>query len=140
MKFSRSVYVGGLQSASELGVLKAHGITHIVNCMNRESLNVHPVKYLDFPIAEYLWRLSNHANELSPCRNAEAAQLLFAPAMEFIQTAAGHGGHVLIHCLAGAHRAGTTGVAFLMHMVGRKNPPLPLPLLRSENQQSKKQF
>ena len=28
-------------------------------------------------------------------------------------TAEGHG--VLIHCLAGAHRAGTAGVAYIMH-------------------------
>ena len=30
-----------------------------------------------------------------------------------------HPGHnVLIHCLAGAHRAGTSGVAYVMHSAG----------------------
>jgi len=28
------------------------------------------------------------------------------------------GESVLVHCLAGAHRAGTTGVAFLMYKIG----------------------
>eukprot|EP00446_Apocalathium_sp_SHHI-4_P016491 CAMPEP_0177203948 /NCGR_PEP_ID=MMETSP0367-20130122/28085_1 /TAXON_ID=447022 ORGANISM="Scrippsiella hangoei-like, Strain SHHI-4" /NCGR_SAMPLE_ID=MMETSP0367 /ASSEMBLY_ACC=CAM_ASM_000362 /LENGTH=499 /DNA_ID=CAMNT_0018652609 /DNA_START=55 /DNA_END=1557 /DNA_ORIENTATION=- len=38
-----------------------------------------------------------------------------AQVMEFVRKAVDGGGNVLIHCFAGAHRAGTTGVAFLMH-------------------------
>ena len=34
---------------------------------------------------------------------------------EFIEEAISKGENVLIHCLAGAHRAGTTGVACLVH-------------------------
>ena len=37
---------------------------------------------------------------------------------EFIETAIASGKSVLVHCLAGAHRAGTTGCACLMHFAG----------------------
>jgi protein-tyrosine phosphatase len=40
----------------------------------------------------------------------------FVPVFDFIETATSQGKSVLIHCLAGAHRAGTTGIAFLMHI------------------------
>lgn len=37
------------------------------------------------------------------------------PLFEFIDSAISRGENVLVHCLAGAHRAGTTGVACLIH-------------------------
>ena len=37
-----------------------------------------------------------------------------APLFEFVDDAIAEGGNVLMHSFAGAHRAGTTGVAFLM--------------------------
>ena len=39
----------------------------------------------------------------------------FAPFFTWVDRAIEGGGNVLIHCLAGAHRAGTSGVAYLMH-------------------------
>ena len=38
----------------------------------------------------------------------------FAPVHGFIEDALESGGSVLVHCLAGAHRAGTTGVSYMM--------------------------
>ena len=38
----------------------------------------------------------------------------FAPAHNFIDKALNQGKHVMVHCLAGAHRAGTTGVSYMM--------------------------
>jgi hypothetical protein len=40
------------------------------------------------------------------------------PLFDFIDAALAAGGSVLIHCLAGAHRAGTTGITCLMHYTG----------------------
>ena len=37
---------------------------------------------------------------------------------KFIEEAISKGESVLVHCLAGAHRAGTTGCACLMHFGG----------------------
>jgi hypothetical protein len=39
----------------------------------------------------------------------------FDPMVRFVDEAVAKGGGVLIHCVAGAHRAGTTTCAFLMH-------------------------
>lgn len=38
----------------------------------------------------------------------------FAEAHNFIDDAVNNGGSVLIHCIAGAHRAGTCGVSYMM--------------------------
>ena len=136
-----AVYVGGMQAASSHSLLAEHGITHVVNCMNRPSLNVEPgVEYFDFPIEKYHshcpalphthaeWesvtqalrhsgdQQSLHITDADLEIMASAVRAFFEPAMQFIQAACEKGGHVLIHCFAGAHRAGTTGVAFLMRM------------------------
>lgn len=129
-----SVWVGGIEAARKLDLLKRCGITHIVQCMNRPSLNVHAgIRYYDFPIESWrtkmpkrLWpfRLPPHGMKQAAGGDACDAEIttavgaLFAPAMEFIGQAVDEGGSVLIHCFAGAHRAGTTGVAWLMHAEG----------------------
>ena len=38
------------------------------------------------------------------------------PALEFITDVINSGDSVLVHCLAGAHRAGTAGIICLMHL------------------------
>jgi protein-tyrosine phosphatase len=45
----------------------------------------------------------------------EAVLAYFQRCHGWIQEALSGGNGVLIHCLAGAHRAGTTGVSWLMH-------------------------
>ena len=40
------------------------------------------------------------------------------PMFAFIEEAIAGGESVLVHCLAGAHRAGTTGCACLVHFAG----------------------
>lgn len=39
----------------------------------------------------------------------------FSPVFDWIDKQVSEGRSVLIHCLAGAHRAGTTGTAYVMH-------------------------
>jgi hypothetical protein len=49
--------------------------------------------------------------------NARASAVeLFAPMFQFVDQALDEGRSVLIHCMSGAHRAGTTGTAYLMHV------------------------
>jgi protein-tyrosine phosphatase len=38
----------------------------------------------------------------------------FRPCHDFIDEALNKGENVMVHCLAGAHRAGTTGVSYMM--------------------------
>jgi len=141
-----SVFVGGIGAAKNLPLLQRCGITHVVQCMNRPSLNVQPgISYLDFSIEK--WRETmptsarhriglNYTQSVGPLGEvrwverltrtdtvedqelATAVGDLFAPVVSFIQQAVDAGGGVLIHCFAGAHRAGTTGVAWLMHSDG----------------------
>ena len=47
--------------------------------------------------------------------NNDAVVLFFQPIFDFIDQLLCNGKHVLIHCLAGAHRAGTTAIAYLMY-------------------------
>lgn len=44
----------------------------------------------------------------------EGVLKFFAPAHNFIDENLEKGNNVMVHCLAGAHRAGTTGVSYLM--------------------------
>lgn len=44
-----------------------------------------------------------------------AVQAFMQPLFDFIDEATSQGNNVLIHCLAGAHRAGSAGIAYLMH-------------------------
>jgi len=129
---SSGVWVGGIAAAQNLERLKHCGITHVVQCMNRQSLNVHAgICYHDFPIESWrtkmpkrLWphRLTRPAEgsvaTADEIELAAAVGALFAPVMRFVRQAVEGGGGVLIHCFAGAHRAGTTGVAWLMHADG----------------------
>ena len=67
--------------------------------------------YLRFPVA----RLSHGLKSTSPRNSAMRGMM---PAFEFIDQQTQAGNSVLIHCLAGAHRAGTVGVAYLMYKTG----------------------
>merc|ERR1712062_170172 len=49
--------------------------------------------------------------------NGELSSFL-KPVLEFISDVIHRGESVLVHCLAGAHRAGTTGIICLMHFRG----------------------
>ena len=48
----------------------------------------------------------------------EGVQEYFAPLFNFVEGALASGQNVLVHCLAGAHRAGTCGTALCMHTTG----------------------
>jgi len=117
-----AVYVGSIQAATNEALLKSNGITHVVNCMRRRGLNKVPgVSYYNFDIEQWHAAMPDaacHKPWLRVPRTQESAAAvlgLFAPVFEFVQGAVDQGGACLIHCFAGAHRAGTTGVAFLMH-------------------------
>ena len=137
------MFVGSMQAATDSNLMRANGITHVVNCMQRPSLNRQlGVCYFNFDIERWqdMTGLSTARSPLLSCsdaasygrntlgglrrgppRNHESAaavKAFFAPVLEFIAQAVEAHGNVLIHCFAGAHRAGTTGVAYLMHQEG----------------------
>jgi protein-tyrosine phosphatase len=63
--------------------------------------------YFRFPISNH-WREKN-------IKTTEGVRVYFAPVFAWIDQCTSEGKNVLIHCLAGAHRAGTTSVAYIMH-------------------------
>ena len=42
----------------------------------------------------------------------------FTPLFKFLESVTNSGGNVMVHCLAGAHRAGTSSIAWLMYADG----------------------
>eukprot|EP00300_Choanocystis_sp_HF-7_P018539 c20068_g1_i3.p1 GENE.c20068_g1_i3~~c20068_g1_i3.p1 ORF type:complete len:240 (+),score=50.57 c20068_g1_i3:25-744(+) len=100
------VYCGNLTAARSLPILTSHGITHILNCQERDSQNFHEedptFTYKRMPVATWF----------SSEQRQVAAK--FLEHLAFVTEAVEHGHNVLIHCFAGAHRAGTATVAFLM--------------------------
>ena len=111
-----TLYVGDVSSAQTLYLLKELGITRMANCTRNnanyfedESNSDTPCfRYLRFDIVEHRRRVVNH----------ESAFEFVKPLLVFLARALREGRQVLIHCLAGAHRAGTTGVICLMYFGG----------------------
>lgn len=105
-----TIYVGNQTAAENLTLLQAHNITHVVNCTHGVSKipNFHPsiLKYYTFPISHWM----EHVNQT----NASVIKFV-TPLFQFIDEAISSGKSVLVHCLAGAHRAGTTGCACLIY-------------------------
>eukprot|EP00092_Neocalanus_flemingeri_P033145 GFUD01036043.1.p1 GENE.GFUD01036043.1~~GFUD01036043.1.p1 ORF type:complete len:188 (-),score=42.48 GFUD01036043.1:158-721(-) len=107
------IYVGGDLAARDLSGLQARGITSVVNCTtNIECFHKGTLDYFTFDIA--CWRrLAAQAG-----KSAQGLVKFLKPVLEFINDVINRGESVLVHCLAGAHRAGTTGIICLMHFEG----------------------
>mmetsp|Transcript_16246 Transcript_16246/g.22696 ORF Transcript_16246/g.22696 Transcript_16246/m.22696 type:complete len:239 (+) Transcript_16246:143-859(+) len=105
------IYVGNITAASTRKILDRHEIRNIINCQGRESTNYFKESkdfhYFRFPVS-YWWKakgMNTHKGVVN----------YFDPVFNFISSALEKGENCMVHCLAGAHRAGTTGVACLMH-------------------------
>lgn len=109
-----TVYVGNYVAASNRKTLDERGITCVVNCQDQDSQNYFEkdptITYFRFPVA----RLAVSRNSFDH-RTGEGALEGFTPVFKFIDENISAGQSVLVHCLAGAHRAGTCGVAYLMY-------------------------
>ena len=104
------IYVGNIRAAENAGILRSHGVTRVVNCQDKSSRNFHEndpdFKYFRFPVANW-WRAKLDSDQ--------AVLTYFGELFAWIENELCQGNNVMVHCLAGAHRAGTTGVALVMH-------------------------
>eukprot|EP00993_Chasmostoma_nieuportense_P003878 NODE_4575_length_768_cov_9.290172_g4416_i0.p1 GENE.NODE_4575_length_768_cov_9.290172_g4416_i0~~NODE_4575_length_768_cov_9.290172_g4416_i0.p1 ORF type:complete len:190 (+),score=36.86 NODE_4575_length_768_cov_9.290172_g4416_i0:109-678(+) len=104
------LYVGNHTAAQDRAGLVERNIYHIVNCQESTAPNYHEkdplFTYLRFPISSW-WSGRRMDTE------ADTVQY-FCPYFTFVDEALQAGQSVLVHCLAGAHRAGAAGVAFHM--------------------------
>ena len=132
------LFVGNATLAADRTGLAALNIKRIVFCQDSDGKMYFEgdpsMRYLPFAIGKWRsaqhWRKANHASCLSlmevvqDIRSADVAgkQLMqlstailsyFEPLFLFVEEELGQGNSVLIHCLAGAHRAGTAGIACL---------------------------
>ena len=104
------VFCGNIVASKDRRILDKYKIRNIGNCQTKTSRNtfeaVPGFSYKRFQIQKWMGIL----------KRRQMSALQFAtPTFDFIDGAIARGEGVLIHCLAGAHRAGTTSVAFLMH-------------------------
>lgn len=102
-------FVGNQTAAANLMVLQQFNITHVVNCTDSMPLYHDqpdgPIKYFRFDICGHYRRA-----------RTDAEAVAFAePVLKWVENALARGHNVMAHCLAGAHRAGTTGVMCLMY-------------------------
>lgn len=102
------IYVGNQDAAMSLEMLTAHGIKSVVNCTDSMPFFLEKsgaIQYYRFDISWW----SRHTGDGS----APAVKKFVDPMFKFVDDALAKGS-VLVHCLAGAHRAGSTGVLLLM--------------------------
>ena len=65
-------------------------------------------EYMRFPI-------SSHTKSPFDMKQASGILKFFYPVFDLIERKTNSGQNVLIHCIAGAHRSGSTGVAWLIY-------------------------
>jgi hypothetical protein len=115
-KTNAKLFVGNVRAASSRETLRRCGVRVIVNAQGLASTNFFPndeeIEYVRFPIA--FWR-----TELSGKSHDDVVRY-FQPLFDAIDQALARGDGVLIHCLAGAHRAATTAAAYLRHRIALK--------------------
>jgi len=106
-----TIYIGNQTAAQNKDKLFERRITHVVNCTD-DIPNYHKGEliYMNFPITD--WTYSGK------CKTNEGIRAFTQPLWDFIDPVLARGESVLIHCLAGAHRAGTTGCSCLIHYAG----------------------
>ena len=109
------LFVGNQTAARNVQLLEAESIYRIVNCQELTSCNFFEqdarFEYRRFPVSR--WRTEVNTDEDVIRYFEEGCHAWIAQNLEA-------GRNVLVHCLAGAHRAGTTGVSFMMRE-GRYN-------------------
>jgi protein-tyrosine phosphatase len=68
-----------------------------------------PISYLRFDVADWKQCVDG---------SSESVRAFVAPLVSFVGPALAGGGNVLVHCMAGAHRAGTVGCLCLIELAG----------------------
>lgn len=105
-----TIYVGNEVAAKSLQMLKKHNISHVVNCT--DSIPCFHEHQPDRPITYFRFDITSHYQR---ARTEDQAVVFAQPMLNFVTDALSKGKNVMVHCLAGAHRAGTTGIMCLMH-------------------------
>ena len=120
-KTGAKVFIGNLSAANTKSELDDHNITRIVNCQEPESRNFFEndskFQYFRYNIA------SCHAHTFNDFQKdaSNEALIFFLDYFEWVDKNMEEGKSVLVHCLAGAHRAGTAGIGYYMWRKSHEN-------------------
>ena len=101
--------VGNQQAAQNAALLHREGITHVVNCTDSMPF-FHEREFTYYRFNVTFWSMAGNSNE-------QLTKFL-QPMYDFVDSCVAKGESVMVHCLAGAHRAGTTGCILLMYKAG----------------------
>mmetsp|Transcript_42231 Transcript_42231/g.62540 ORF Transcript_42231/g.62540 Transcript_42231/m.62540 type:complete len:321 (-) Transcript_42231:230-1192(-) len=114
-KTGSKVYIGNAVAAANKRALKRKNIFAIVNCQGLASENYHESNkkfyYHRFPVTDLSL---NKQHQFDPATGAGVYKGGFMQTFQFMHHHLSQGRSVLVHCTAGAHRAGTVGVAWMM--------------------------
>lgn len=122
-----TVYVGNAVAAGDRATLDERNICAIINCQGNQSQNFFEddakFTYHRFVVTTLSTRvcLQHYRKNRTGVAVAAAQPALqggFQDVFDFIQGHIERGNSVLIHCLAGAHRAGAVGTAWIMYKTG----------------------
>lgn len=111
-------FIGNVRAAANLEILKANNISHVINTQDVTTTNYFEndqgagITYLRFPIAHW-WNPQNGL-DMNDARNVRN---FYAPLFDFAERHLKDGKNVMVHCLAGAHRAGTAGISVAMYFM-----------------------
>ena len=106
------LFIGNIRAASDRRILDDNNIRHVVNCQELSTENYFEedkeFSYLRFPIANWWSSVSDSSGVLK----------FYEPLFSFARGALEKKQNVMVHCLAGAHRAGTSGISLAMVFLG----------------------
>ena len=102
-----TLYIGGQIVASDLALLRQHGITHVVNACGAVCDNYFPDDF-----SYYRLYLQDKGSEDVLC--------ILYEVFHFVAAARAAGGKVLIHCQQGVSRSTVLGIGYLM-MAGEES-------------------
>ena len=113
-KTGAKLFIGNQTAARSESVLVGEDIFHIVNCQDVTAANFFEqdprFHYRRFPVSHW-WQAEG-------VDTPDGVVDFFERGCHaWIDEALAGGHNVMVHCLAGAHRAGTTGVSFMMRAV-----------------------
>ena len=118
------VYVGNQTASQSRDTLDSRNITNVVNTTDNIPCFFEDkgINYLRFPISFWSRHMDN---------SDESTMQFLRRLFTFVDDSLRRGENVLVHCLAGAHRAGTTGVLLLMRYTLINDVPKAIQLAKS---------
>merc|ERR1712013_422035 len=112
------LFVGNGKSVLDVNYLKSHGITHVVNMAEGDT--VMPIR----PDREE-YNKNNISYYGAACSNEDEDDISkhFVPTADFIEVASAGGGRVIVNCVGGISRSSTIATSYLLQKISETKEP-----------------